>query len=258
MWKKIFDKSAKRKREVPSIAIERARLPRHVAVIMDGNGRWARGQGFLRSVGHRAGVATLHDILATAVDLNLEVLTVYAFSTENWKRPHEEVDFLMRLFSEYLDKEEQEMHRKNVRIRFIGRVDALPGELIQRVRHAEELMKDNTGVNFCVAVNYGGQDEICRAACGLAQQVQTGALLPEEITPALFQAALDTKDLPPVDFVIRTSGDMRLSNFLLWQTAYAEFWFTETNWPNFTPECFLEALRDYANRERRFGGIKRK
>ena len=164
----------------------------------------------------------------------------------------------MRLFSEYLDKEEREMHEKNVRIRFIGRVDELTPELIRRVRHAEELMKNNTGVHFCVAVNYGGQDEICRAVQGLAGKVQAGELSPEEITPELFQASLDTKELPPVDLVIRTSGDMRLSNFLLWQAAYAEFWFTETNWPDFKPECFMEALRDYASRERRFGGIKGK
>ena len=258
MWKKIFGKSATQKNEVTPVDIERSRLPRHVAVIMDGNGRWAKGQGFLRTVGHRAGVDTLHDILDTAIDLKLEVLTVYAFSTENWKRPHDEVDFLMRLFSEYLDKEEREMHEKNVRIRFIGRVDELSPELIRRVRHAEELMKNNTGVHFCVAVNYGGQDEICRAVQGLAGKVQAGELSPEEITPELFQASLDTKELPPVDLVIRTSGDMRLSNFLLWQAAYAEFWFTETNWPDFKPECFMEALRDYASRERRFGGIKGK
>ena len=155
MWKKIFGKSATQKNEGTPVDIERSRLPRHVAVIMDGNGRWAKGQGFLRTVGHRAGVDTLHDILDTAIDLKLEVLTVYAFSTENWKRPHDEVDFLMRLFSEYLDKEEREMHEKNVRIRFIGRVDELTPELIRRVRHAEELMKNNTGVHFCVAVNYG-------------------------------------------------------------------------------------------------------
>ena len=258
MWKKIFGKAPLPKNEAALLDIERSRLPRHVAVIMDGNGRWAKGQGFLRTVGHRAGVDTLHDILDTAIDLNLEVLTVYAFSTENWKRPHEEVDFLMRLFSEYLDKEEREMHEKNVRIRFIGRVDELTPELIRRVRHAESLMKDNTGVNFCVAVNYGGQDEICRTAQELARKVQEGALSPEEITPESFETALDTKELPPVDLVIRTSGDMRLSNFLLWQTAYAEFWFTETNWPDFKPACFLEAIRDYAGRERRFGGIKGK
>lgn len=258
MWKKILGKSAVRGMEAVFADIDRSRLPRHVAVVMDGNGRWAKGQGFLRTVGHRAGVDTLHDILDTAIDLKLEVLTVYAFSTENWKRPHEEVDFLMRLFSEYLDREEREMHEKNVRIRFIGRVDALTPELIRRMRHAQELMKDNTGVQFCVAVNYGGQDEICRAVQGLAKKVQAGEISPEDITPEAFQEALDTKDLPPVDLVIRTSGDMRLSNFLLWQAAYAEFWFTETNWPDFKPECFLEALRDYAKRERRFGGIKGK
>lgn len=256
MWKKLLGKSSFAKNETTLADIDRSRLPRHVAIIMDGNGRWATGKGFLRTVGHRAGVGTLHDVLDTAIDLHLEVLTVYAFSTENWKRPLNEVDFLMHLFSEYLDKEEQEMHEKNVRIRFIGRVDELSFELRRRIRHAENLMKNNTGVNFCVAVNYGGQDEICRTIQNLAKKVQNGTLSPEEITPELFTAALDTRELPPVDLLIRTSGDMRLSNFLLWQAAYAEFWFTDTNWPDFKPACFLEAIRNYAGRERRFGAIK--
>lgn len=255
MWKKIFSRFVCREQMADPFDIDRTRLPRHVAIIMDGNGRWAKGKGLLRTVGHRAGVEVLREILRTAGKIGIDVLTVYAFSTENWKRPHEEVTFLMQLFSEYLDKETQNMHTDNVRIRFLGRVEDLSPALVQKLRHAERLMQNNTGVQFCVAVNYGGQDELCRAFRILAEKVKSSNLLPADITPELISNALDTHGLPPVDLMIRTSGDMRVSNFLLWQTAYAEFWFTDTNWPEFTPQHFLAALRDYAQRERRFGGV---
>ena len=235
--------------------IEWEKLPRHVAVIMDGNGRWAKGQGLLRTAGHTAGVKTLKNILKTAIGLELDALTVYAFSTENWKRPHAEVDFLMKLFSEYLNKELQEMHQDNVQIHFIGRIDGLPSSLQQQMREAEELMKDNTGVRFNIAANYGGQDELLRAMQQIAASVAAGKLKPENIDGAVIESALDTAGNLPVDLVIRTSGDQRLSNFLLWQSAYAEFWFTDTNWPDFTPECFVAAMLDYAGRDRRFGGL---
>ena len=235
--------------------IEWEKLPRHVAVIMDGNGRWAKGQGLLRTAGHTAGVKTLKNILKTAIGLKLDALTVYAFSTENWKRPHAEVDFLMNLFSEYLKKELQEMHEDNVQIHFIGRIDGLPASLQTQMREAEALMKDNTGVKFNIAANYGGQDELVRAVQQVAGRVAAGELAPEEIDEAVIEASLDTNGNLPVDLVIRTSGDQRLSNFLLWQSAYAEFWFTDTNWPDFTPECFVEAMMDYAGRDRRFGGL---
>lgn len=258
MWKKIFGRFIRHEQVAEPFGINHARLPRHVAIIMDGNGRWAKRKGLLRTVGHRAGVDALREILRTAGRVGIDVLTVYAFSTENWKRPHEEVDFLMQLFSEYLDKETQNMHDDNVRIRFLGRVGELSSVLVQKVHYAEKLMQNNTGVRFCVAVNYGGQDEICRAFQVLAEKIKDSKLLPADITPDLVSDALDTHGLPPVDLVIRTSGDMRVSNFLLWQTAYAEFWFTDTNWPEFTPQHFLAALRDYTKRERRFGGIKEK
>ena len=235
--------------------IDWEKLPRHVAVIMDGNGRWAKGQGLLRTAGHRAGVKTLKNILKTAIGLELDALTVYAFSTENWKRPHAEVDFLMKLFSEYLNKELQEMHQDNVRIHFIGRIDGLPASLQQQMREAEELMKENTGVRFNIAVNYGGQDELLRAMQQMAANVAAGKLKPENIDDAVIESALDTAGNLPVDLVIRTSGDQRLSNFLLWQSAYAEFCFTDTNWPDFTPACFVDAMLDYAGRDRRFGGL---
>ena len=236
--------------------LDRERLPRHVAIIMDGNGRWANALGLLRSAGHTAGVKTLKRILKTAVNLELEALTVYAFSTENWKRPLAEVDFLMHLFSEYLEKEKLEMHENNVRIRFLGRTDELSPLIQAQIRDAEQLMQYNTGVKFNIAANYGGQDEIVRAAKKIAAKVLEGHLSLEQIDEKTFESELDTFESPPVDLVIRTSGDLRVSNFLLWQSAYAEFWFTQTNWPEFTPEEFIEALIDFGKRERRFGALK--
>lgn len=231
-------------------------MPRHVAIIMDGNGRWANALGLLRSAGHTAGVKTLKRILKTAVNLELEALTVYAFSTENWKRPHAEVDFLMHLFSEYLEKEKREMHENNVRIRFLGRTEELSPLIQSQIKDAEQLMRNNTGVKFNIAANYGGRDEIVRATQAIARKVLDGRLSIDRIDDKIFEAELDTSDCPPVDLVIRTSGDLRVSNFLLWQSAYAEFWFTQTNWPEFTPEEFVEALVDFGKRERRFGAVK--
>lgn len=231
-------------------------MPRHVAIIMDGNGRWANALGLLRSAGHTAGVKTLKRILKTAVNLELEALTVYAFSTENWKRPHAEVDFLMHLFSEYLEKEKREMHENNVRIRFLGRTEELSPLIQSQIKDAEQLMRNNTGVKFNIAANYGGRDEIVRATQAIARKVLDGRLSIDRIDDKIFEAELDTRDCPPVDLVIRTSGDLRVSNFLLWQSAYAEFWFTQTNWPEFTPEEFVEALVDFGKRERRFGAVK--
>lgn len=235
--------------------VDKAKMPRHVAIIMDGNGRWANCRGLLRSAGHTAGVKTLKNILKTAVNLKLESLTVYAFSTENWKRPPGEVDFLMHLFSEYLEREKQEMHANNVRIKFLGRTEDFAPALQKLMRDSVELMKNNTGVKFNVAADYGGQDEIIRAARKLARRVAAGELAPENISAKLFEAELDTCGQPPVDLLIRTSGDLRVSNFLLWQAAYAEFWFTETPWPEFTPEEFVDAIVDFGKRTRRFGAL---
>ena len=235
--------------------VDKDKMPRHVAIIMDGNGRWANRRGLLRSAGHTAGVKTLKNILKTAVNLKLEALTVYAFSTENWKRPPVEVDFLMHLFSDYLEREKQEMHANNVRIKFLGRTEDFAPALQKLMRESVELMKNNTGVKFNVAADYGGQDEIIRAAQKLARQVKAGELSPENISAQIFENELDTAGQPPVDLLIRTSGDLRVSNFLLWQAAYAEFWFTDTPWPEFTPEEFIDALIDFGNRTRRFGAL---
>ena len=235
--------------------VDKAKMPRHVAIIMDGNGRWANCRGLLRSAGHTAGVKTLKNILKTAVNLKLEALTVYAFSTENWKRPPGEVDFLMHLFSDYLEREKLEMHANNVRIKFLGRTEDFAPALQKLMRDSVELMKNNTGVKFNVAADYGGQDEIIRAAQKLARRVQEGNLSPEDISAQVFENELDTAGQPPVDLLIRTSGDLRVSNFLLWQAAYAEFWFTDTAWPDFTPEEFIDALVDFGKRTRRFGAL---
>ena len=265
MWKKIFG-GGKTAREEKAPAnqnplydrINWQRLPRHVAIIMDGNGRWAQGKGLIRTAGHKAGVKTLKNILKAAIDLRIEALTVYAFSTENWKRPRPEVEFLMKLFSEYLIKELEEMNDYNVRIRFIGRMEGMPEGLQRQMREAEALMKDNTGIRFNVAANYGGQDELIRAAQSLARMAAAGEIAPEDIDAEAIDQQLDTAGDPPVDLVIRTSGDQRLSNFLLWQSAYAEFYFTDVNWPDFTPACFVDALVDFAGRDRRFGGLTNK
>ena len=265
MWKKIFG-GGKTAREEKAPAnqnplydrINWQRLPRHVAIIMDGNGRWAQGKGLIRTAGHKAGVKTLKNILKAAIDLRIEALTVYAFSTENWKRPRPEVEFLMKLFSEYLIKELEEMNDYNVRIRFIGRMEGMPEGLQRQMRVAEALMKDNSGIRFNVAANYGGQDELIRAAQSLARKAAEGKLIPEDIDAEAVEQELDTAGDPPVDLVIRTSGDQRLSNFLLWQSAYAEFYFTDVNWPDFTPACFVDALVDFAGRDRRFGGLTNK
>ena len=223
---------------------------------MDGNGRWAQNQGLIRSAGHLAGVKTLKELIKTAVNIELEALTVYAFSTENWNRPHTEVDFLMHLFSEYLEKEKRELNEKNVKIHFIGRIDELPESLIKQAHDAEDMMRNNTGLKFNVATNYGGQDEIVRATQKIAQRVLKGELKIEDIDSDTFEGVLDTRGDPPVDLMIRTGGDLRVSNFLLWQSAYAEFWFTETAFPDFKPEEFLQALSDFSKRDRRFGGLK--
>lgn len=256
MWKKIFATAKQPEKSSARAEINRDRLPQHVAIIMDGNGRWAKRKGLLRTAGHKAGVNTLKRILKVAIELKMEALTVYAFSTENWKRPHGEVDFLMRLFSDYLAKEIDEMKEDNVKIRFLGRVDELSPGLQHQIENAQTRTQENTGVKFNIAVNYGGRDEITRSVKIIARAVAEGRLSAEDIDEDRIEDTLYTAGLPPVDLVIRTSGDLRLSNFLLWQTAYAEFWFTDTNWPDFTQECFMEALLDFQGRERRFGGLK--
>ncbi len=237
--------------------ISAEKLPRHVAIIMDGNGRWARKQGLPRIAGHREGMNTLKEIITCANELGINVVTLYAFSTENWKRPSWEVEFLMRLPEEYLKTELQPLIEKNIVIRAMGDLEQLPAVTKRAIKNALQATKDNTGMILNFALNYGGRNEILNAVKKIAERVQEGALKPEEISEDLFTRYLYTGDLPDPDLLIRPSGELRISNFLLWQLAYTELWFTRTLWPDFNKEHFLKAILDYQERERRFGGINK-
>jgi undecaprenyl diphosphate synthase len=231
------------------------RLPRHVAVIMDGNGRWAKQRGLPRIMGHRRGVDALKDILRCCKDWGIQALTAYAFSTENWGRPIEEVDFLMTLFERVLRKELREMMEEDVQIRFVGNLDALPKSLHLEIERAMEQTRQNKSIQFTVATNYGGRQEIIQACRDIASKVQQGLLQPQEIDEALFEHHLHTAGISDLDLMIRTSGEMRISNFLLWQVAYAELYVTDTLWPDFDRAEFHRALSAYQQRERRFGKV---
>jgi undecaprenyl diphosphate synthase len=235
--------------------LDRLKLPKHVAVIMDGNGRWGKKQGLARVVGHRKGVDTLKDLLRCCRDWGIPALTAYAFSTENWGRPHEEVDFLMTLFERVLRRELEEMNAEQVRIRFVGQIDALPESLQVEIAKAEETTRHNQGTMFTVATNYGGRQEIVQACQALAEMVKTGAIEAADIDENLFSQQLYTQGLSDPDLLIRTSGEMRISNFLLWQLAYSEIYVTDTLWPNFDRRAFHLALVDFQQRQRRFGKV---
>lgn len=233
----------------------RDRLPRHVAVIMDGNGRWAKRRALPRIMGHRRGVDVLKKLLRTCRDWGVGALTAYAFSTENWGRPTEEVEFLMTLFERVLRQELREMMSENVRIRFAGNLTALPTSLRAEIDRAVEMTSTNTGIQFTVATNYGGRQEIMHAVKAIAAQVQSGQLELDDIDESVFERHLYTNGICDPDLLIRTSGEMRISNFLLWQMAYAEIYVTDTMWPDFDRTQFHAALRDYQSRERRFGKV---
>ena len=235
--------------------LEREKLPKHVAVIMDGNGRWAKRQGLPRIMGHKAGVDTLKDLLRCCKDWGIQALTAYAFSTENWGRPLEEVEFLMTLFERVLRKELREMIEENVQIRFVGNLPALPRSLQTEIDRSMADTQQNRGILFTVATNYGGRQEILHATVAIANQVQQGLIKPDQIDAALFESHLYTAGITDPDLLIRTSGEMRISNFLLWQMAYAEIYITESLWPDFDRAEFHRALLDYQKRDRRFGKV---
>ncbi|MFN6460642.1 MAG: isoprenyl transferase [Nostoc sp. DedVER02] len=235
--------------------LKRELLPQHVAVIMDGNGRWAKRQGLPRIMGHKRGVDALKDLLRCCQDWGIQALTAYAFSTENWKRPQEEVDFLMTLFQRVLRQELREMIEENVQIKFVGNLQALPQSLQQEISRSMEETKDNRGIRFSVATNYGGRQEILQACQAIAKQVQQGLLQPDEINEQVFESHLYTAGISDPDLLIRTSGEMRLSNFLLWQMAYGEIYITNALWPDFNRAEFHRALCAYQQRERRFGKV---
>ena len=228
-------------------------LPRHIAIIMDGNGRWAQRRRRPRVIGHRAGARAVNRTIDFCLERGIAALTLFAFSSENWGRPQEEVDALMKLFLHALDREVEELQRRGVRVRFIGDRSRFAPSLRQRMAAAESATRDNQALHLSIAASYGGRQDIAQAARALAEDVAAGRLRPEQIDEDALSARMALADLPPPDLFIRTGGDVRISNFLLWQLAYTELWFTETLWPEFGAEVLQQALDDYASRERRFG-----
>lgn len=240
------------KKEINGTMLE---IPAHVAFILDGNGRWAKKRFLPRNAGHVEGAKTVERVLEDAYDLGIQYVTMYAFSTENWKRSAEEVGALMKLLKNYLMDCIERSAKNNMRVRVLGDITALDQELQDRILELEEKSSKNTGLQFSIALNYGGRDEIRRAVAKIAEECKAGILQPEEITEECISAHLDTKELPDPDLMVRTSGEERLSNFLPWQLAYTEFYFTEVLWPDFNKEELIRAIRYYNGKERRFGGV---
>jgi len=234
--------------EAPAVA-----PPKHVAIIMDGNGRWAAQKGKPRSAGHRRGAEAVREAIEGALDQGIQYLSLYAFSSENWNRPEDEVRDLMGLLKLYLNREVKTMHKQKVRLRVIGRRDRLSPDIQKMIERAETLTADNDRMTLVIALSYGSRDEILDAAQKLARAVASGEMAAEDITESVFESALTTNGLPDPDLIIRTSGEQRLSNFLLWQAAYSEFLFLDLLWPDFTKEAFADAVSDFSNRDRRFG-----
>ena len=231
-------------------------MPKHVAIILDGNGRWAKAKGRPRNYGHIQGAKTVEVICEEAWKMGIEYLTVYAFSTENWNRPSDEVNALMKLLRSYLKTCLKTAEKNKMCVRILGDKRGLDADIRKRIEELEEETKENTGLHFQIALNYGGRDEIVRAAGKLATLVKEGTLSPQEITVEAFESALDTAGIPDPDLLIRTCNELRISNFLLWQLAYSEFYFTDVAWPDFTKEELEKAVEAYNGRDRRFGLIK--
>jgi len=230
-------------------------LPNHIAIIMDGNGRWAKERNLPRIAGHKAGVEALRDIITSCSKIGISHLTLYAFSTENWKRPPEEVKGLMDLLVIYLKKEINELHKNNVKINVIGDISKLPQNAVSQIEKAKEKTKINNGLTVSIALNYGSRNEIINAVKNICIDTINNKVQPNDINSELISNYLYTKDIPDPDLVIRTSGELRISNFLLWQIAYSELWFTDVYWPDFTSEHLFNAIEDYQKRKRRFGGL---
>jgi undecaprenyl diphosphate synthase len=230
-------------------------LPRHIAIIMDGNGRWAEQRGLPRIMGHRRGIQSVRSVVEEGCRLGLDQLTLYCLSVENWKRPPRELTFLMRLLRHFLIVERRELMEQEVRLSMIGRRDGLPADVVEEYERTAEQTASNRGMTLCLAVNYGGRTEIGDAARRLAEDVQAGRVEPDQVDETLFASYLATAGMTDPDLLIRTAGEMRISNFLLWQISYAELWVTPTLWPDFRGDDLLQACRAFAARERRFGGL---
>ena len=231
------------------------KIPQHVAIILDGNGRWAKKRHMPRNFGHKAGADNLEQVIEDAWDLGIKYLTVYAFSTENWKRSVEEVTGLMTILRDFLKKSIDKANKNNMRVRILGKRDRLDADIIAAIDDLEEATKNNTGIQFNVALNYGGRDEITRAVKKIAEEVSKGEISLDDITEECVSQHLDTADIPDPDLLIRTSGELRTSNFLPWQLSYSEFYFCDTLWPDFDKEALKKAIDYYNGRERRFGGV---
>lgn len=251
--KLMFKMEKKASKKIDSI--DTNNIPKHIAIIMDGNGRWARKRNLPRISGHKAGVEALRNVIKTCSNIGVSYLTLYAFSTENWKRPKEEVKGLMDLLVLYLRKEIGELHKNKVKINIIGDISKLPKKARLEIKKATELTMKNDGLCVNIALNYGGRSEIIKAIKDICQSVENKDFTIEEIDERKISSFLYTEDIPDPDLLIRTSGEKRISNFLLWQIAYTEIWFTEVYWPDFKEEHIFEAIRDYTKRKRRFGGI---
>lgn len=232
------------------------RVPQHIAIILDGNGRWARSKGMPRNYGHAQGSKNVEKICEEAWRMGIKYLTVYAFSTENWNRPKDEVDALMKLLRNYMKTCLKTATKNDMKVRVIGDIKPLDDDIKNRIRELEAATVDNGGLNFTIALNYGSRDELTRAAKRMAQDCAAGKLDPEKIDESVYGSYLDTHDIPDPDLMIRTSGEQRLSNYLLWQLAYSEFYFTDVPWPDFTKDELVKAIEEYNHRHRRFGGVE--
>jgi len=241
--------------ELKSSVIAAGKLPEHIAIIMDGNGRWAKKRGLLRTAGHRAGVKTVKKIVRIAGDIGLKYLTLFTFSTENWKRPKDEVSAIMRLLEQTTKRELSELLENNVRLIATGNIENLPPKKREVLLDAIERTKNNTGLILNLALSYSGRAEILQAIKNIASDLSSKKIIPDDINDELFSSYLQTNGLPDPDLLIRTSGEMRISNFLLWQTAYTELYVTDVLWPDFNEDDFLKAIADYQRRDRRFGMI---
>ena len=231
-------------------------IPQHVAIILDGNGRWAKSKGMPRNYGHAQGSKNVERICEDAYRMGVKYLTVYAFSTENWSRPQDEVDALMKLLRNYMKTCLKTAAKNDMKVRVLGDISRLDEDIRSRIQELTEATKDNGGLNFQIAINYGSRDEILRAVRRLAEDCVEGRLAPAQIDEAVFESYLDTHDIPDPDLLIRTSGELRLSNYLLWQLAYSEFYFTDVPWPDFKKEELVKAIEKYNERDRRYGGVK--